>query len=359
VELQDKNFAAIFSDQGTPHGGGTLAIFNRSIGIDFTSSNPADYPIDPTVLNPASMSSPEPAFFLHSLSFPDTSVSGHTAEATTGVYAHPAPLPNGNLLVSFGTATNVGTFNGDYDLYVYDRATNTRTLLVGGMGTAEVDAVAVYGRVPRGIFQPTGDEPNGFTSIHDGATEADVNVLDMPALSSLLFQNTPTGRVVEDFSQFDLYEELPPLTTETSFSSANPGNVATDSFGQVYVRRRLIGHVPLQPDGSTHFVTYGGLPLVIDLPDTTISTQRKLPRFQREEIEFSPGEYCHQGFQRQFFDNMCGFCHGSISGRPVDNAAAPDILTQASNTASHGESAIELRVPANQRPAPIGPPANP
>jgi len=36
AELADKNFAAIFSDQGAPHGGGTLGIFNRSIGIDFT-----------------------------------------------------------------------------------------------------------------------------------------------------------------------------------------------------------------------------------------------------------------------------------------------------------------------------------
>jgi hypothetical protein len=359
VELADKDFAAILSDQGTPHGGGTLALVNRSIGVDFTSTNPADYPVDPTVIDPASASSPEPSFFLHSLSFPDPSVSGHTGQATTGVYAHPAPLPNGNLLVSFGTATDVGTFAGDYDVFLFDRASGTRTKVLGTVGTAEVDAVAVYAKVSRGIFAPIGDEPNGFTSIHDGATEADINVLDMPALSSLLFQNTPTGRVVEDFSQFDLYEDLPPLATETTIATANPSNVATDAFGKVYVRRRLLGHVPLQADGSTHFVTYGGLPLVIDLPATTLSTKSNLPRFQREELGFAPGEYAHQGFQRQFFNNLCGFCHGSISGRPLDNAVAPDILTQASDTASHGEAPIELRVPASQRAAPIGPPANP
>ncbi len=359
VELADKDFAVIFSDQGTPHGGGTLGLVNRSIGLDFTSTDPTDYPVDPSVLDPLAPSAPEPAFFLHSLSFPDPSVSGHAGQATTGVYAHPSPLPNGDFLVSFGAATDVASFAGDYDVYVFDRATGTRTKLLGTAGTAEVDAVAVYARVSRGIFQPTGDEPNGFTSIHDGATEADINVLDMPALASLLFQNTPTGRVVEGFSQFDLYEELPPLTSETSITAANPSNVASDEFGKVYVRRRLIGHVPLQQDGSTHFVTYGGLPLVIDLPETPISTANKLPRFQREEIGFSPGEYAHQGFQRQFFNNLCGLCHGSISGRPLDNAVAPDILTQASDTASHGEAPIELRVPASQRSAPIGPPAVP
>jgi hypothetical protein len=359
IELADKNFAAIFSDPGTPFGGGTLAIFNRSIGVDFTSTDPADYPVDPSVLNPPAPDSPEPSFFLHSLDIPDISVSGHAGRATTGVYAHPAALPNGNLLVSFGTATDVATFAGDYDVYVFDRATNTRTKLLGSAGTAEVDAVAVYGRVSRGVFAPTGDEPNGFVAIHDGATESDVNILDMPALASILFQNTPTGRVVEDFSQFDLYEDLPPLATETSIASANPKYVASDAFGQVYVRRRLIGHVPLQQDGSTHFVTYGGLPLVVDLPDTALSKQNGFPRFQREEMEFSPGEYAHQGFQRKFFNNLCGFCHGSISGRPLDNSVAPDILTQASNTLSQGEKPIELRVPAGQRGQVVGPPATP
>ena len=210
VELADKDFIAIFGDQGTPHGGGTLGLINRSIGIDFTSTNPADYFIDPTVINPASITSPEPSFFLSSLSFPDTSVSGHIGQATTGVYAHPSALPDGDLLVSFGTATDPGKFGGDYDVYLYNRTTNTRTLVVGNPGTAEVDAVAVYGRVSRGIFVATGDEPNGFTAIHQGAPEADVNMLDVPALASILFQNTPTGRLVEDFNTFDLYEDLPP-----------------------------------------------------------------------------------------------------------------------------------------------------
>ncbi len=359
VELGDKDFAAIFGDQGTPHGGGTLGIINRSIGIDFASPNAQDYPVDPTVINPAAPASPEPSFFLHSLSFPDPSVSGHKGQTTTGVYAHPAPLPNGDVLVSFGTATDAASFGGDYDVYVYHRATNARIKVLGTAGTAEVDAVAVYGRVPRGIFSPTGDEPNGNTSIHPGATEADVNVLDMPVLASLLFQNTPTGRVVENFSTFDVYEDLPPQTNETSFSAANPSFVASDPFGQVYVRRRLLGHVPLQQDGSTHFVTYGGLPLVLGLPSTPISTSSHLPRFQREEMQFAPGEYARQSFPRQFFDNLCGLCHGAISGHAVDNAVAPDILTQASDTQSHGESPVELRVPASKRPAPIGPPANP
>jgi hypothetical protein len=360
VELADKNFAAIFSDQGMPHGGGTLGIFNRSIGLDFSSTDPADFPIDSSVINPSAPASPEPSFFLHSLAFPDTTASGHGGQATTGVYTSPSALPDGNLLVSFGTTTDAAQFQGDYDLYVFDRASSSKTLLLGNPGTAEVDAVAVYARASRGIFVPTGDEPNAFVTIHEGAPEADINVLDMPLLGSLLFQNTPTGRLIEDISSFDLYEELPPLANETSFAAANPSSVApADAFGQVYVRRRLLGHVPIAGDGSAHFVTFGGLPLVIHLPDSDVSKKLGLPRYQREEIEFAPGEYGHQAFPRQFFDNLCGLCHGSISGHAVDNAVAPDILTQASNTASRTATPIDLRVPPGQRGAIVGPPATP
>ena len=67
VELADKNFAAIFSDPNAPHGGGALAVINRSIGLDFTSSDPADYVVDSSVIDPNAPASPEPSFFLHSL----------------------------------------------------------------------------------------------------------------------------------------------------------------------------------------------------------------------------------------------------------------------------------------------------
>ena len=117
--------------------------------------------------------------------------------------------------------------------------------------------------------------------------------------------------------------------------------------------------MPVLGDGSAHFVTFGGLPLVVHLPDTDVSKKLKLPRFQREEMEFAPGEYGHQSFQRQFFDNLCGLCHGSISGHAVDNAVAPDILTQASNVSARTATAIDLRVPPGQRGAIVGPPASP
>src|SRR6185312_11334348 len=96
----------------------------------------------------------------------------------------------------------------------------------------------------------TPDEPNGHTYVVAGQAAADVAVLDMRLLASLLFQNTPTGRTIEqDLPNFDLYEELPPTSDVTSLGACG-GNVACDDYGKVYVRRRKLGNVPIEADGS-------------------------------------------------------------------------------------------------------------
>jgi len=358
VELADKNFAAIFRDQGAAHGGGTIGVFNRSLGVDFASGNSADYLVDSTVIDPASASSVEPEFFLHSLKLPDPSASGHVRQQTSGAYTSPAALPNGKMLVSFGAATDLGTFGGDYDVYVMDPLSGAKTKLFGDAGTAEIEAVAVYARAPKGLFASTLDEPNGHTTVLADKTEADVYMLDSAVLASLLFQNTPTGRSLEPLEMFDLYEDMPPAQGVTSYESGG-ASVASDEFGKVYVRRRLIGHVPVAADSSTHFQVPGGLPFLIRLPDTDVSRAKKSPRFQREAFAMYPGEYAHQSFKREFFDAMCANCHGAISGRPVDVAVRPDMLTQASDTKSRGAPPYNLNIPPGQRGPAEGPPATP
>jgi hypothetical protein len=344
VELAQKDFAAIFSDQGAVHGAGSLAIINRSIGIDFTSPRMSDYLVDPSVITPSSPSAPESNFFLHSLQL----------VASDGSYTSPSPLPDGKVLVSFGAGAPA-SFGGDYDVYVLDPASGTKTMLFGNPGTAEVEAVAVYPRAPKGIFASALDEPNGHTTVVPGQTNADVTVLDMKVLGSLLFQNTPTGRVVEpDLKSFEVYEDLPPDVTDFPSSGAN---TATDAYGKVYVRRRLRNTVPIEPDGSAHFSIAGGLPLVLHLGDTAESTKLGLPRWQREEMTFVPGERTHQGFPAAFFDSLCAGCHGSISGKPVDAALNPDFLTQASSVIAASLPPTDLTGPA--RGGVVGPPFSP
>ncbi len=350
TELSHKDFAAIFSDSSAKHGAGSLIVFNRSIGIDFTSTTKTDYLVDPSVINPNAAAAVEPDFFLHSL----------TIVASDGSYTSPATLPDGQVLVSFGNG-DPASFGGDYDVYVLDPITGAKTRLVGGAGTAETEAVAIFPRVAKGIFVSTGDEPNGNTTLHPGENIADITVLDMTALASLLFQNTPTGRVVEpDLGSFEVWEDLPPDVT--SMPGACGGNVACDMLGpqgKVYSRRRMLGQVPVLGDGSAHFKIPGGMPMVIHLPDDAESKKMNLPRWQREEMTFVPGEYAHQSFRGQFFNNLCGNCHGAISGLPFDVALNPDFMTQASDVIAATTAATDLTLGPGSRGAIKSPPFSP
>lgn len=368
IEMGDKSFAAIFStcvpgkSPGDPatcpvHGGGVLGTFNRSIGIDFTSKDPADYPIDPTVIQPSSPSAPEAAFFLHSLRIPPllTGASG-TPGQTGPIYTTPSALPGGALLVSRSTApADPGTFDGMYDLYVVDPETGNETLLIAGNGEQIVEAVGVYPRFVRPaplppVFVSSLDEPNGHTSIVPGQTTSDVVYLDTQVLASLLFQNTPTGRQIDPgLTSLDLYEDLPPDPGVTSLSGSSP-YIAKDTFGSVWVKRRLLGTVNANSDASAHVTLPGGVPMVIHLPDTPLSKAQKLPRWQREEIEYAPGEVENQVFTTQFFSGLCGQCHGAVSGKPIDVAVQPDMLSQASATvAARTTSPQNLAIPPGMR----------
>jgi Tol biopolymer transport system component len=347
VELADKNFATVFSNPTAVHGAGVIGVFNRSIGVDFQSKTASDYVVDPSVLK---NNAPESDFFKHSL----------TMLAADGSYTSPSPLPDGKMLVSFGTGAPA-SFGGDYDLYVLDPSTGAKTKLLGNAGTAEVEAVAVYPRTDKGVFASAPDEPNGHTMVDavdptKGAT-AEVTVLDMSLLASLLFQNTPTGRVVEpDLSSFDIYEDLPPDVTSLG---ACGGFIACDAYGKVFVKRRLLGSVPVLPDGSAHFLIPGGLPIVLRLAEDSESQRLNLPRWQREEMTFLPGETAHQAFETGFFDNLCAGCHGAVSGRPLDAALKPDFLTQASAVAAVGQPPSDFSGPPSKRGTPVGPPVPP
>jgi hypothetical protein len=357
VELSDKDFLAIFAEAGVPHHGGALGLFNRSIGIDFGSADAADYPVDSTVMDPSSPSSPEPSFFLHSLRFPDGMATGRLHGSTSGVYASPAALPDGRALVSFGLASESASFDGDYDLYVFDATTGAATTLLGQSGAAEVDAVAVFARAPRGVYRSGPGEANAY-ALDESLSSADVTMHDARILASLVFQNTPTGRVREQLPGFEVWEELPPPADMTSFAQGGT-NVATDAFGQVYVRRRRLGTVPLLTDGSAHWRVPGGVPLVLHLLDSPESRAMGLPRWQREEIMFTPGEFEHEAMRSDLFDGFCGQCHGAASGRAVDEGMRPDVLMGASQTVASTAPATDLVVAPNQRGPTTGPPSTP
>ena len=162
VELANKNLAAIFSDHGSAHGAGTLGLINRSLGPDQLSQDPADY-----VSDPGAIGWPAPNFYVHSLHFPDGAASGHQGAGNTGAYRSPAPLPNGNLLVSYAAnAMDLKSFTGNFDIYVMDEITGQRTQVTNDPANDELFAVAVYQRMNRNVFKSRPDEANANTRVY-------------------------------------------------------------------------------------------------------------------------------------------------------------------------------------------------
>ena len=353
VELSDKNFATIFSDQNARHGAGALGVFNRSIGIDFTSPTPSDYLIDPSVIKAGSASAPEGSFFKHSLSM----------VVKDGSYTSPSPLPDGKMLVSYGSGAPA-SFGGDYDVYVLDPVSGKKTKLLGNAGTAELEAVAVYARTDKGVFASTPDEPNANTYIQPGvqpgsSSPADVTVLDMTVLASLLFQNTPTGRVIEsDLKSFDIYEDLPPEPGVTSFSGCG-GNTSCDSYGKVYVRRRLLGSGPhpggrfgpfSHPRGPADRLASPRRRRVADVETAALAAGRDDLPARRAHASVLSAEVLRQPVR-------------SLPRRrqrpPLDAALLPDFLTQASNVDVVTIGPTDYSGPPSGRGDIIGPPSSP
>ncbi len=340
VELSDKNLAAIMSERGAAHGAGTLAIVNRSIGIDQRSQVEADYLQDPTAID-----YPNFKFYQRSIRIVDPAATGLLG-ATQGAYRNPAPLPNGSVLVSY--AANVvalDSFSGNFDVVVVNASTGARTPLITG-AEDELWPVAIYPRFSPGVFRSRLDEANGATEIvaGDGNRQtSQVTFVDTGLISSLIFQNTRSGRRLPGFPQAiqGVWESLPPVGAK-SFGDADPKFVASDAYGQVYVRRRLLGSPETYQDGSASMLIRGGPPITLEVVAQLAGDNAPVPHFQREEMQFYPGEVVRQGFRRDLFNGLCGGCHGSVSGLENEIAVNPDILTQASDVIARDKRPTDL-----------------
>jgi WD40-like Beta Propeller Repeat len=329
VELPNRNFALVAAPAGARDGAGTIAIVNRSIGPDQDDRDPGD------------------AFYMHSLSFP---VPG-AFDGAAGAYRSPAPLPGGYLVVSCDPmARDLKRGGFEFDLCALQPETGESFVLGGEAGRAEIEAVAVYARENRGVFASRLDEPNGTVQVDPGGGEAELHILDLPLLGSLLFQNTRTARPLPPgVGGLDVLESLPPDPSARSFADLPGAQVVDDAYGSVFVSQRELGHVGMQDDGSTRLRVPGGHPLVLRLTDSSgapLMFQSGAPftgeMIQREEMQFYPGETSNVSFRRPLFNGLCAGCHGSISGHELDNAVNIDVLTSASATEARFAPAVSV-----------------
>jgi hypothetical protein len=328
VELADKNLAMILSDKGAWHGAGALAVVNRSLGVDATSLDPADYLVDQSLIG-----RPPTEFFQESLTILDPAATGKL-DATQGAYRDPSPLPDGRVLVAHAPGvTSLGSFVGKFDIVVVDSVTGERTPLLTDGTRDLVWPVAVYAKASLGIFESRLDEANGASEVGTGPTAA-VTILDLGVLQSLMFQNTRgTGRPIGRSNSLVVWEDLPPEPGVTDFPSGGQ-YVVDDAFGQVYVRRQRLGSVRVLSDDSAAMTIPGGVPILFETEVALAGDGAATRHHQRESTQFYPGERVRQGFRRELFNGLCAGCHGSISGAEVDGAVKPDVLTRASDVAA-------------------------
>ncbi|HJL30916.1 MAG TPA: hypothetical protein RMI62_17680, partial [Polyangiaceae bacterium LLY-WYZ-15_(1-7)] len=338
VELPNRNLAFVASSLTPNEGEGTIVVVNRSIGPD-QSDRPAG---DRDYIH--SMNVPVPGAFGGIPSVPGGST-------TSGVFRSPAPLPTGRLLVACDPgAMDMGAGPYAWELCELDPLTQEVRVLGGEAGLVNVEPVAVYSRPVFEVFESRPDEANGNTRIVEGESAAEVHVLDLPMLGSLLFENIRTDRDIDPrVGGMRVLEAQPPPAGATSFADV-AGNVVSDSFGEVFVDYRDLGFAPTFADGSVRVIIPGGAPILLQPTDGGGGALmfEEHPLFtgevrQREQLQFYPGEDNNQSFPRRFFNGLCGTCHGSITGRELDAAVNPDVLTSASWTQAHRADPVDLR----------------
>ncbi len=281
----DGDFVLVFGPAVARGGGGVIGIFNRSVGPFERGRNDPGYLAAVTYLDPG-----------------------------TGAYRSPIPLPDGHILASFaagpvdlGNATSLPFKLSAVDVFGTTRGART-DLGIAGASQVEPALALVYPPRPFYINQrqlvfggEVGSDP----------THATVYFPDAPMVATLLGSNLRRGRHVEDFD--------------------------VDGLAVYGADGNMVGSVPLQTDGSVRIRVPAATPVYLGLLKGQTSVFR-----MKEEHQLGPGESISLGIRRELFNNVCGGCHGSNSGREIDAAVKSDALTGASESMSRTASPISI-----------------
>jgi len=308
-EGSDGSFLLILSDvnaNGSPvsaSGAGALGIFNRSIG-------PFEQNRGDTGYIPA----------LHIVNG-----TGH-AGATAG-YRAPVSLPNGEIMVSYTTAINGGSF----DIVTVDPCNGAQAnLFTTPPAGVRVDAVLAYKYPDRPLYA------NRRQLVFGGNTDGDpghgvIHMPDAPLVFTLLTGNLRRGRPVDAFRKakyLAVYSE-----------GLCPAGTCSATTNGIYENRQMLGTTELADDGSVRVQLPAETGVVLELQDDKHASIVKMG----EEHQLGPGEQISMGVSESLFDAVCAGCHGSITGHEIDVRVTPDALTGASASKS-----------ATSKPASIG-----
>jgi hypothetical protein len=299
----DRNFMLILSNEHALGGGGALATFNRSIG---------PFEADRTDVT-----------FVRSMVIVDPAAAPAADGTTTGAYRSPFSLPNGEILASYdGNVKNAMTDVPRYGLVAVNQQTGVGRPLASDGTLSYVEAALGY---KRGEQEQFVNLPQLVFGGHSGLTSAGENGVmhfpDLPVLATLLGANLRRGRDVAAFdgaASLKVYQDLPPPANSTT-SLIPTGAMA-------YSQRMSLGSATVQSDHSLIALVPSGIPLILEVDDS-----HGTPLFtMSEEHQVTSGEFISPGPPRALFNNICGGCHGSLSGSELDVAVNADALTGAS-----------------------------
>lgn len=306
------NFLLILSDPGTKGAGGTLAVFNRSVGTFEAGRNDDGY--------------------LQSMHIVDSSATGRAGN-TNGVYRAPFGLPDGSILASYaafsGDLRNPGSLA--YDLVAVNPRDGSRRLLVDAGANAAVDAVLAIKRPAGKLYENRRQLVFGGTVDGGQGSRATLYMPDAPMVFTLLNANLRRGRPLDRFSKASkiaFYREDP----------APPGTTSGGGPGGIFQSRQSLGSANLAKDGSVRVSVPAGQGVILELQD---SSGKPLVTMG-EEHQLGPGEVISLGIRRELFNAVCGGCHGSISGSELDVVVTPDALTGASESLSKTVSPVQI-----------------
>lgn len=312
-EMPDGRAAAIVADSGNVWEGGQLVIIDRNLGPDV-----------PPGLDPSDIALPA---FAQTLRIVDPAAA-RDADAIGLAYRDPVAAPDGSLFVS----------RTKEPLDLSDPASAPDYEIV----RVEVSAA---GRVcgSRGCF----DSP--FESLEVLADTPGVSEFDPEPLFRWAAAGVPRDALDEDaptlFSMSDvsvndgIMADLAPVSKQfrddvkyVRFVEAvtAPPDASTPGRGR-HMPARILGEVELADDGSVFVEVPPNTPFRTQLLDK----DRMSVGVQHNRWLFAwPGQHFKQSSPRQFYDQVCGGCHGARSGDPQDLPPIPQITTSATVTLS-------------------------
>jgi len=277
---------------------GALAIFSRSIGPFEAGRDTAGFVKAMRIVG-------------------DSAATGRTSSGAG--YRRPVSLPDGRIMAAHGNPAT-----GAFQIVAVDpNATQIpfHTPLIMNATGSQLDAVLVYKYPARKLYENRRQLVFGGDAGDDDG-HAVLHMPDAPMVFTLLAANLRRGRPLEQFRAaryVAVYEEgLCP----TGACSANANGF--------YESRTMLGRAALADDGSVRLRLPSRTGVVLELQDDGGAVLVRMG----EEHQLGPGERTSMGVRAELFDAVCGGCHGSISGRELDVAVTPDVLTGASASMS-------------------------